>query len=196
MREEDDGSHRPVRWDPCRPIHYVLRDANPPPGGDAAIASAIAEVEQITGLRFVSDGRTDEAPRPDRPSMDPSRYGRRWSPVLIAWTDPHEYPDIAGYAGLSGGDAVSGDRPGTMRYVSGVLLLNREHLDQVAGWQGGAARTRAVVLHELGHLVGLDHVTDPRELMYPRPTVLAYDFADGDLRGLAALSGGPCYRDF
>jgi hypothetical protein len=32
--------------------------------------------------------------------------------------------------------------------------------------------------------------------MYDRPTTLAYDFAAGDRRGLAALSGGPCFRDF
>jgi len=196
LQEQDDGSHHPVRWDPCRPIHYVLRDASAPPGGDAAITSAIAEIERITGLRFVYDGTTDEVPRPDRPTMDPGRYGHRWSPLLIAWTDPQEYPGITGYAGLSGSDPVAGDRPGTLRYVTGLLLLNREHLEQVAGWQGGEARMRAVVLHELGHVVGLDHVSDPGELMYPRPTVLAFDFADGDRRGLAALSGGPCFRDF
>jgi predicted Zn-dependent protease len=53
-----------------------------------------------------------------------------------------------------------------------------------------------VVLHEFGHLVGLDHVTDPSQLMYKQPTAHANGFEDGDRRGLALLSGGPCFRDY
>nr|WP_269329758.1 matrixin family metalloprotease [Kineosporia babensis] len=56
----------------------------------------------------------------------------------------------------------------------------------------------AVVLHEFGHLVGLDHVDDPAELMYRTPTARPHSdgFELGDRRGLARLSGGPCFRDF
>jgi len=103
---------------------------------------------------------------------------------------------MSGYAGLGGGEPVGGSGRGSLRYVTGMVLLNRDYLGQAARWQGGPQRVRAVILHELGHLVGLDHVDDPHELMYPRPTVLGDDFADGDRRGLAALSSGPCFRDF
>jgi Matrixin len=193
---QDDGSGRPARWDPCRPIHYVIRAKGAPAAGASAIEAAIARIEQLTGLRFVFDGYTTEVPVPARPTMDPVRYGQRWSPVLVAWTDPDEYRPMAGYAGLGGADPVAGDQPGAVRYVTGVVLLNRQHLARVAHWQGGAARIRAVALHEFGHLVGLDHVEDPGQLMYDRPTTLAYEFAAGDRRGLAALSGGRCLRDF
>jgi predicted Zn-dependent protease len=77
-----------------------------------------------------------------------------------------------------------------------VVLLNRAYLDQAAGWDDGQDRLDAVVLHEFGHLVGLDHVPDPHQLMYKQPTVHPGGFADGDRRGLALLSGGPCFRDF
>jgi hypothetical protein len=185
-----------VRWDPCRPVHYVIRSRGAPAGVDRAVTEAITEIERLTGLRFVRDGQTTEAPSADRTTMDPERYGDRWSPVLIAWTDPAEYPDIAGYAGLGGPDPIGTQRAGELRYVTGVVLLNREHLAAVSGWQAGSKRVRAVVLHELGHLVGLDHVDDPSQLMFQRPTVLAYEFSDGDRRGLAELGAGPCFRDF
>ena len=193
---EDDGSGRPVRWDPCRPIHYVVRPDGAPPGGAAAVRGAVARVERLTGLRFVPDGATDEPPSKDRPTMDVGRYGDRWSPVLVAWTDPQEYPSMAGYAGLGGPDAVSGDGPGTRRYVSGVVFLNRDHLAEVRTWPEGRDRMAAVVLHEFGHLVGLDHVDDPSQLMFRRPTALPGVVGDGDRRGLARLGGGPCFRDF
>ncbi len=196
LEREDDGSGRPVRWDPCRPIHYVIRERGAPAGGDEAVRSSIALVEQLTGLRFVFDGYTSEAPLADRPTIQDRRYGDRWAPVLVAWTDPQEYPPMASYAGLGGPDAVSGRVPGHRRFVSGVVLLNRSYLGQTVRWTGGQDRLRAVVLHEFGHLAGLDHVDDPGQLMYKQPTPKPGGFADGDRRGLAALSGGPCFRDY
>ncbi|MFI7587565.1 matrixin family metalloprotease [Spongisporangium articulatum] len=193
---EDDGSGTPVRWDPCRPIHYVIRPDGAPPGGLAAVRSAIARLEQVTGLRFTSDGTTDEAPRTGRPSMDRARYGDRWSPVLIAFTDPTEFPSMAGFAGLGGPESIGGNDPGERRYVTGVVLLNRENLAQIATWDDGSARVEAVVRHEFGHLAGLDHENDDDSLMNPRPDGTPADYAPGDLRGLAKLSGGPCFRDY
>ena len=130
--------------------------------------------------------------------MDVPRYGERWSPVLIAWTDPAEHPAIAGYAGLGGPDSVSSGRAGSRRYVTGVVLLNAEHLSEVVTWEEGHRRMQAVVFHEFGHLVGLDHVDDSAQLMFRRPTALSASTAlgDGDLRGLAHLALGPCFRDF
>jgi Matrixin len=196
LEREDDGSGRPVRWDPCRPIHYVIRPDGEPSGGRLAIETSIARIERLTGLRFTYDGPTGERPSRDRSTVDVPRYGDRWSPVLIAWTDPHEYPQMAGYAGLGGPDAVSGGSPGRRRYVTGVVLLNRAHLSEVVRWPDGSRQLEAVVLHEFGHLVGLDHVGDPGQLMYKQPTVRPGGFGDGDRRGLALLSDGPCYRDF
>ena len=47
------------------------------------------------------------------------------------------------------------------------------------------------LLHELGHLVGLDHVDDPNELMYPRAAERT-SYGPGDLKGLALLGAIPC----
>ncbi|WP_422677956.1 matrixin family metalloprotease [Blastococcus brunescens] len=50
------------------------------------------------------------------------------------------------------------------------------------------------MLHEIGHLVGLDHVSDRTQLMYPSAGH-TLDFASGDLAGLAALGDGECMTD-
>jgi hypothetical protein len=196
LEREDDGSGRPVRWDPCRPIHYVIRPDGAPVGGDQAITSAVRTIEALTGLTFVFDGYRSERPVADRPTVQSARYGNRWAPVLVAWTDSQEYPQLGDYAGLGGPDAVSGRVPGRRRYVSGVVLLNKDYLGRTVRFFGGRERMDAVVLHEFGHLAGLDHVDDPAQLMDRQPTPKPGGFAAGDRRGLAALSGGPCFWDY
>ena len=196
LHDQDDGTHRPVAWDPCRPIHFVVRSEGSPSGGREAVDWALARMTAVTGLHFVDDGATDEVPRADRPAADRNRYGQRWSPVLIAWTDAKEYPGMEKYAALGGPVAVDGEQRGARRYVSGVVLLNRTHLTEIATREDGQRILRAVVLHELGHVVGLDHVEGRDALMSPRPGVTAFDLGPGDLRGLVRLSHGPCFTDF
>lgn len=191
-----DGD-RAVAWDPCRPVRYVVDARTAPPGGDYLLADALGEVGRLTGLRFQPDGPTDEVAADDRLPYQPDRYGDRWAPVLVAWSDPATHPALAGdVAAYAGPQAVDGAQPGSRRYVTGQLVVDGPQLAEMVAGPAGLARARAVLLHELAHLLGLDHVDDPGQLMYPSTTPLVVDFADGDLRGLAAVSGGPCFRDF
>jgi len=50
---------------------------------------------------------------------------------------------------------------------------------------------RAVIQHELAHLVGLAHIDRPAELMFPE-TSQQRDFGPGDLTGLATMGAGTC----
>ncbi len=48
------------------------------------------------------------------------------------------------------------------------------------------------MLHELAHLVGLDHVDDDSQLLHPETVRGVTDYAAGDLTGLSRLGQGPC----
>lgn len=58
----------------------------------------------------------------------------------------------------------------------------------------GAAVAQAVVMHEIGHLVGLGHVDDASQVMFPGGggAQEVTDFEAGDRAGLALLGRGPC----
>jgi hypothetical protein len=182
----------PVAYDPCRLIHYTVRPDGAPVGGEEIVHAAIAQMSEVTGLQFVDDGPTDEAPSRDREIYQPDRYGNRWAPVLIAWETEEQNLALAGdVVGEGGSVAVSlGDGPRI--YLSGTVSLDGPRLGELLAGRQGEEAVRSVVLHELGHLVGLAHVDDAGQLMYPEARREVTDFAAGDLTGLARLGAGPC----
>lgn len=185
-----DGS--PVRWNPCEPIRWVVNLDGAPPGAELDLSRAVAEVSAATGLRFRSLGTTDEPPRRARPPYQPDRYGEeRWAPLLVAWASPSatDVPLLDSDRGVSIPVAVGdGDRD---VFVSGQIVLNPDR-PLLGGFGDRATSWGATILHELGHIVGLDHVGDPLQLMYTFPGRGPARFAAGDLRGLSQLGTGGC----
>lgn len=190
-RHEDDGT--PVTWSPCRPIHFVIRPDHAPIAGEQMIKQAFANLGAATGLEFVHDGSTSEGPSEDRRVYQPSVYGDRWAPVLVAWATRSEVPDfgvdIIGEASPLSVRTPSGDST----YISGVVYLDAVKLTGLSS-SHGQDDVMAVIQHELGHLVGLAHVDDPSQLMAPQTGQTAH-FQAGDRAGLAALGRGRCQPD-
>jgi hypothetical protein len=193
MRQED-GS--PVAWDPCRPVRYVVNETDAPPGAAGLIEDAVARVATATGLVFEFRGTTAESWSKDRDPYQPELYDERWAPALIAWSDDSRVPGLAGYiAGMGGATPrpnpdVSDQR---LAYVTGAVVLDSRDLGLALSGPGGEDGVRAVIQHEIGHMVGLDHVADPKQLMYSEGTAL--DWGTGDLAGLHQLGSGPCFPE-
>lgn len=183
----------PVRWDPCRPIHVVVNRATAPAGSGQLVETALARVSAATGLRFVLDGDTSEEPSEDRAPFDRGRYGNRWSPVLVAWTDPAKLPRLQGRViGLGGPVSAPFSTNTEKHWVSGTVYLDAPAFRDVLSRQNGQAQAEAVVMHEVAHLVGLTHFDDASQLMAPHNSG-KLGFGDGDLEGLRRLGGGPCF---
>ncbi len=130
------------------------------------VREAVAQASAATGLKFVEDGMTDEPLSFQRPSVQKARYGDRWAPVLIAFSDARETPpSAADVMGLGGSRSVAPDGPASARYVTGTVGLDQDDFDQTMTYSNGFAMGRAAIMHELGHVVGLAHVEDPLQLM-------------------------------
>ncbi|WP_320536567.1 matrixin family metalloprotease [Pseudarthrobacter sp. IC2-21] len=191
LQKSPDPGQPFAAYDPCRPVHYVVRPDNAPPGTERLIEQAVSVVSAASGLQFVYDGATAEAPSKTRETFQPDRYGKQWAPVLIAWSTPEESPDLIGKVAGTGGSSYAHIPGEPYVLVAGQVTLDAPGLQEILSRSDGSLLVRAIIMHELAHVLGLDHVDDPTQLMYEENTG-QFDFAAGDRAGLALLGTGSC----
>lgn len=185
----------PAAWDACRPVNFVMNESISVPGASQMVLNVLDMASTASGLQLTLEGPTPELATADRAAMDRQLYGNRWSPVLIAWTDPAGDPRLAGdVAGIGGGRSLTGSN-GRLTYVSGIIHLDAPAFREILARPNGQADAEAIIAHEVGHVLGLGHVDDAGQLMGAR-TSGQKTFGDGDRRGLAILAGQPCQFEF
>ncbi|WP_426244154.1 hypothetical protein [Nocardioides sp. LHG3406-4] len=173
----------PVGYDPCQVIEVRVNPDGAPRNWETLVRTSIEHVSDASGLHLSYEGTTD--------SRDFRGRGGERAPVLVGWATEDEIPDLAGaVAGLGGSTAVE-SRPGHLEYVTGTVVLDWAAFDGLEPGRGTAI-AQAVVDHEFGHLVGLDHVEDPDELMNAETTGRQLTWGPGDLEGLARLGAIDC----
>lgn len=177
---------KPVRWDPCTAIHWQFSAGGGPRGGLEVVASAVARVAAVTGTHWEYDGAVGTAPGSSWLPGSPA--GAR--PVLIGWSDAAHSDLLRGrpsqVLGVTrtawfGTDDHQGHRLAALR--AAVVVLDRTDPLPLTG----RASWKAVALHELGHVMDLDHVSDGRQLMAPVLPRGLSDYSAGDLAGLRRL---------
>lgn len=179
-------SGEPVTWDRCAEIRYVVNPEGAPADQRQLLSDAVADIEGASGLEFRYDGTTTDRGFRDRASL----LGPV-PPVLVGWATPDEVPELAGEVAGVGGAEAARTGPGELSYVTGMVVLDRDAFAAMAEWPDGTDLQRAVIVHELAHVVGLGHVDDTGELMYPETTSRT-ELGPGDRTGLDILGRGPC----
>ena len=175
-----------VRWNPCEPVHYRVATEGAPVGALADTQAAVARVAQETGLTFVYDGPT---------STIPTKKGPRPDGITVAWaakgsgkgkSDLLPGGSTLGVGGWNVAYTVA-DKTGAIsnvHIVNGFVLLDTRSNKLPRGFADRKGGTRGELLeHELGHAVGLGHVSDKSQVMYPKLGPHT-SFGAGDKAGL------------
>jgi len=195
--------HR-VRWNPCQTITFAV---NPRLAGksDRATRRAIADVREAfhragkrTGLTFRYTGRTSEVPQNSGSTSWSNR--QKAAEIVVAWVDQDRSAfrtDLlsqvgSGYPSGVGGWMLRGWTDDNGRWHGavgrGFVVINASHNRRYETGFGSGVTRGALLLHELGHALGLGHVGRTSELMYP--TILSRrhsNYKTGDEQGLAKL---------
>ncbi len=188
LQHQPGDPETPVTYNPCEVIRVQINpDGVADPGlARQVVRSAMERVSEATGLRLEYDGSSDRRPRwrtPTQPILGDA------DPALVSFATSDEVSALEGrVAGIGGSTSVR--RGGFAEYVSGQVTLDIDTFDDLLADERTEV-ARAIAMHELGHLVGLGHVDDERELMNARNQG-QLDFGPGDLRGLALLGRGRC----
>jgi Matrixin len=187
----ESGETVPVRWNPCEPIQYQVNVEGAPSDALDEILRAASRVTDATGIAFTFDGTTGRTLRQTAHDYFYSDgVAGTYYPVLIAWI-PHDEmvrftneQDVLAFAHPEPGESRRSDQ-----WVSGWVVV-----DSGGSFEdSGRYSLELVLMHELGHIVGLAHVRDADELMFggryaadTRPLQMD-DWGPGDLEGLEQL---------
>jgi hypothetical protein len=187
MSTQQGHPNVPVTYSSCRPVRvqFNLDGVEHKDEMKQLLLDAMGEASAASHLNLVYAGPSTR--RPDDPT--PSPDGRAW-PVLIVFTDDDEVPGLKGNDGLGGSTWTSLDG-GPRMYVTGQVSLARDDFNNFLVQPGGHQEAEAIVMHELGHVLGLAHVHDGGELMSADDHG-RHAYGPGDLRGLVRLGSGPC----
>lgn len=187
LQTNGDGS--PVSYESCGPLRFVVDPTGGPEGGTDTILRAFTRMTRATGVQFEFAGETAERPVRERPARQ-SRYGSGYAPILVAWSDPAETPRLEGdVIGLGGSSALRSRAGAASRYVTGTITIDAPQSRELLARRPrtGMRVVEGVVLHELGHVLGLDHVDDASQLMNGEGG--ADVLGPGDVAGLQVMYG-------
>jgi hypothetical protein len=172
-----DGT--PVHWNKCDRIGYRVYTRGAPKRAVKQAKEAVRRLNKASGLRFVYRGRS---------RTQASNFGRYASDtrLVIGWSTPRRSPKPLQGAGLGG---MSYTSTGEITY--GFVLLNSRTKLAPGFGRGPKYGTQGtigqVLMHELGHAVGLTHVGARSQIMYGVATRKKATWGAGDRNGLVRV---------
>jgi hypothetical protein len=140
----------------------VINPAGAPKGGVAMVREAFRQLNAASpNVKWVYGGETKAT-------------GARTGLVVVAWRSQKELTSVM----RPGAYAVGAPQPwpNNTKWTGGMVFIDPAY-----------APNLGVLLHEVGHVAGLAHVKDPKQVMHPEPRAHTH-YADGDKAGLLVLS--------
>lgn len=205
------------RWNRCAPIRWAVdTHLMGAVGGNRSKEAArwravVAEAARVTGYTFIYKGRIDGQAffDPAHPSdngfrdINSNAYNAAGGIDVVityakgnsagAYTYPAFQRGAWGFGGPSYGSAELVDgRTGGQQIGSGYAILRADKIQQAVK-KKRTSTVRALYLHELGHVLGLGHVSDRRQIMYPSVGKVSH-YAKGDQTGLKRLASAACFK--
>lgn len=169
------------RHDPCAAHTYKVRRKHLPKGALKDVHRAMKMVSKASGMTFQYAGKTN-----DVPLASDGEYYKEYgdASILIGWVTGKEYPAIRKVAGLGGAPTYYGvDENGFELAHEGHAAFNTNRRTGVKKGFGRGNTRGELLLHEVGHALGLDHVNKRGQVMKPNFDLKRDKYGRGDIAG-------------
>lgn len=194
-------------WNPCGTITYGIDFRAATKRGlnktweQQRWQSAIRELAAASGLRFRYVGQIITRPGKGRPATV------RGVDIPITYGTAGSYGKVlkGSVAGVAGVTWNRGQRDGRRQIDAGYVVIDADEIVRsIPTWdqpfdarpapQRNPDAVRALYMHEFSHALGMEHVGDKRQIMYPRLSTTRPDvLGAGDVAGLAKLGQQRCF---
>ncbi|MBT0769321.1 hypothetical protein KIH74_10345 [Kineosporia sp. J2-2] len=184
------GASTTARWNPCQQaITWQVNMSGWPASKRSAmlkqITAAVTKVSKVTGMTYRYAGTTTFTPRQENLVSAPAD-------IVVAVINPKTTnfsftENSLGYGGVLWATWYGGDGEGAA-VVRGYAVLIPAGMNKLKAGFGGGNTQGNVILHEMAHAAGLDHVRSKAQQMYPDLTAKSPNgYAAGDLQGLVKV---------
>lgn len=175
-------------WDSSKTIGWKYNPANGYAGALDDWVTAFDRISTSSGLRFSYQGVTDLVAWRD----DMRASGTQ---LVVSWATPSQVPGLAGPPVGVGGQGGTYFEGSTVEYLYGGVALDSTETLRLGFATNGAPTWGQVMVHELGHVVGLGHFQNDTQIMNPAVGPTNHVLGAGDLEGLRVLGpGGGCSK--
>lgn len=193
-RITDSSGSKVETWSTCSPVSWYLQKEMAPRWSLRLLKKNFKLLSSLTGVSFVYGGPVSGVSEPGfspppglsvafvkSGSLSPSGSSSKVAGLTRLWLSKTE-ADVS-------------------RISSAVVIYDLSagaYLSRTArksGKQPSSRMWQPLLLHELGHAVGLGHIDSKRELMYPSLRASLMSFQKGDLAGLADIKRSAALLD-
>lgn len=200
-----DGRTVVSRWNPCQVITYrvnpdaVSSYSSQRSAAVADVRKAFDLLQAATGITFRYAGTTTQIPK--NTSSNPWYARQTSAEIVVSWVNQNSTTyrtnllsktSSGAYVSGTGGFAFkywkTSSTPWTGATGRGYVVLNSAHNRYFKAGFGSGTTRGGLLIHEIGHAMGLRHVGATSEILYPQMlsrSTTAY--GSGDRAGLSRL---------